>query len=167
MSLSHSLESAEAELKKMVQKGWYSIFEHLPFVPCRTQAQGAVPRKMEQRWRRVIDAGPPRKPVFDTDDRLVVPLNKATKGATGMTKQQWLTSGFKTVVGASSLAALQQRWAAAQVAPKWPIEAKPAFPEVVNSAPIQIGSCSSRCAILMKLLSQKKARLFCHSPVTA
>ena len=80
MSLSHGVDSVESELKKLAAKGWYGLFEHLPFLPCRVQPQGAVPRKLEERWRRVMEAGAPRKMLFDTAGLSVVPLNLASRG---------------------------------------------------------------------------------------
>ena len=89
LSLANGVHSVEEELKKLVQRGWYGVFEHLPFVPCRMCSQGSVPRALEERWRRVMEAGAPRKPVFDTAGVSVVSLNDAAKGYTSVTKEQW------------------------------------------------------------------------------
>ena len=81
MSLSHGVESVEKELKKLAARDWYGLFSHMPFLPLRCQSQGSVPRKLEpDRWRRIIEAGAPRNPEFDTEEMLVVPLNQAIKG---------------------------------------------------------------------------------------
>ena len=48
-SLKSGLESVESELLKLEEKGWYGLFGHTPFVPCRMQPQGAVPRVLEDR----------------------------------------------------------------------------------------------------------------------
>jgi hypothetical protein len=80
VSLANGLISVEKELLRLAAAGWYGLFADLPFLPCRVQPQGSVPRKLEERWRRVMEAGAPRKLVFDTADISVVPLNRASKG---------------------------------------------------------------------------------------
>jgi len=80
ISLSHGYDSVKADLVKLAAKGWYGLFKHLPFLPIRCQPAGSVPRKLEERWRRVMEAGAPRKLVFDTAGLSVVPLNRASQG---------------------------------------------------------------------------------------
>ena len=81
LSLSHGIFSVEEELKKLASNDYYGLFQHLPFLPCRLQPLGAVPRKLGP-WRRIMDAGAPRKLVFDTAGWSVVALNEAAKGVT-------------------------------------------------------------------------------------
>jgi len=112
-SLKYGIESVASELKKLAEKGWYGLFENIPFLPCRVQPQGAVPRKLEERWRRVMEAGAPRKPVYDTAGISVVPLNEASKGV----KSHRRSATGNTDLGSAGEAAQQPH--------QWPPELKP------------------------------------------
>lgn len=79
-SLKYGIDSVADEPAKLASKGWYEFFAQLPFLPARVQPQGSVPRKLEERWRRVMEAGAPRKVVYDTSGLSVVSLNEASRG---------------------------------------------------------------------------------------
>ena len=79
LSLAHGIFSVEEELQKLASRDYYGLFEHIPFAPCRLEPLGSVPRKLGP-WRRIMDAGAPRKLVYDTQGVSVVPLNEASKG---------------------------------------------------------------------------------------
>ena len=89
ISLGCGFASVEKDLKKLAANGWYSFFQDLPFVPCRIQPQGSVPRKLEERYRRVMEAGAPRKLLFDTSGVSVVSLNLASQGAKSVRKRDY------------------------------------------------------------------------------
>ena len=77
--MANGIFSVEEELKRLASDDYYGLFQHLPFLPRRLEPLGAVPRNLGP-WRRIMDAGAPRKWVFDSAGWSVVPLNEAAKG---------------------------------------------------------------------------------------
>jgi len=121
MSLANGFHSVEDELKRLEKDGHYAFFKNIPFLPCRCQPQGSVPRVLEDRWRRILEGGGPRKETFDTGGRIVVPLNEASK----------LNSGEEYVSKEK-----RQKRAFQGKSPKWPRELKPKVADVMVSAMI-------------------------------
>lgn len=127
MSLSHGVESVELELKKLAAKGWYGLFQDIPFVPMCCQAQGSVPRpKDPSRWRRVFDGGAPRKPQWDTEKNMVISLNNASRGYTSVPKAVHDAEPDKYKHGR----------APDTDTPRWPAELKPRVSDVVHDAAV-------------------------------
>ena len=81
LSLQDGFSSVEKELHRLNAKGWFNFSSWMPFVPGRYQPSGAVARKLERRFRRVWEAGAPRKPLFD-GMVMVVSLNVASSNST-------------------------------------------------------------------------------------
>ena len=79
VSLPKGFASVEKELHRLKGLGWYEFYSDLPFWPIYANAQGATPRKLEQRWRRTTDGGRPRRETFDRDDLRVWLLNDASR----------------------------------------------------------------------------------------
>ena len=127
LSLSHGIFSVEEELQKLAARDYYGLFEHLPFAPCRLQPLGAVPRKLGP-WRRIMDAGAPRKLVYDDQGFSVVSLNEASKGVKSHHKDDidWQTQCCYEVG-------------------RWPPECKPCLADYAHDACIlkHASHCSS------------------------
>ena len=84
-----------------------------------------------------MDAGGPRRFVFDTEQMLVVPLNEAAKGAKSMSQSEFNDSGIDPTYGTSSYATAYHKYAGSQhTAPLWPKEIKPCVAEVVRDAAV-------------------------------
>jgi len=121
MSLANGFKSVEEELKRLEKDGHYAFFKTIPFLPCRCQPQGSVPRVLEDRWRRILEGGGPRKETFDTEGKIVVPLNEASKlkpGQVYVSKEKRVTQAPK------------------EKSPKWPRELKPKVSDVMVSGMI-------------------------------
>ena len=126
-SLADGVTSVESELKRLLQLQTLMVMDSVPFMPCRCQAQGAVARKLEpDRFRRVLEAGGPRQPVFDTSDRLVVSLNQELKGYESVTK-----TAFE-----ADPKAYHRSVTTSQVRERWPREIKPTVAEQAHDLAI-------------------------------
>lgn len=138
-SYATGLESIERELSELVKDGYYDLFDKLPFLPIRMNAEGSTPRKHEPaRVRRIIDGGAPRQPVFDNDDRLVVSLNDAAKGATSCHKDEHTARlEADTVPGCSPAPQLEYNPPTMpERSHHWPPEKKPRVADLCNDAAI-------------------------------
>ena len=78
ISLPKGFASVRKELYRLEGNGWYKFFDHLPFWPIYLNGQGAVSRKLEERYRRTTECGGPRKPTFDEEGLRALSLNEAT-----------------------------------------------------------------------------------------
>ena len=80
-SLATAFERTQRELRELVDRGWYALFDYLPFVPLRMHPKGATERKLENRPRPTTDGSHPHasQHVFDTDGSPVTSLNSAIK----------------------------------------------------------------------------------------
>jgi hypothetical protein len=67
------------ELDRLERFGWYEYYSHLPFWPVYSNALGATPRKLEQRWRRTTEGGGPRHELYDADNLRAWSLNDASR----------------------------------------------------------------------------------------
>lgn len=79
MSLPKGFASVQKELRRLGDEGWYEFYPALPFWPFYANAQGAMPRKLDQRWRRTTEGGGPRRTTFDSAGVRVWSLNDASK----------------------------------------------------------------------------------------
>jgi hypothetical protein len=59
--------------------GWIRFYEHLPFLPCRLNGKGVVPKKGGS-IRPIDEAGGPRKTLFDSASIEVLSLNWMAEG---------------------------------------------------------------------------------------
>jgi site-specific DNA-cytosine methylase len=118
LSLANGFASVETELKRLQSKGWYEFFANIPFIPCRCQPQGSVPRKLEDRWRRILNGGAPHKKTLDTAGRPVVPLNEAAKMNFG---DEYISKECR-----------QHNTAKRQLCSKWPKELKPKVADLMH-----------------------------------
>jgi hypothetical protein len=71
--------SVRKEQDRLERFGWYEYDAHLPFWPVYSNAQGATPRKLEQRWRRTTEGGGPRHELYDADNLRAWSLNDASR----------------------------------------------------------------------------------------
>lgn len=80
VSLPLGFASVDRELRRMQAMGWYSFFQDVPFWPIYLNGQGATARKLETtRFRRTLEGGGPRQPVFDSSGLRAIPLNEASR----------------------------------------------------------------------------------------
>lgn len=79
VSLPKGYTSVRKELDRLERLGWYEYYARLPFWPVYSNAQGATPRKLEQRWRRTTEGGGPRHEMYDTDGLRAWSLNDASR----------------------------------------------------------------------------------------
>jgi hypothetical protein len=80
-SLAFAFDKTQSELRELVDRGWYALFDYLPFVPMRMHPKGATERKLEDRPRPTTDGSHPRAshPILDTDGIPVISINDAIK----------------------------------------------------------------------------------------
>ena len=78
ISLPKGFISVRKELYRLQKLDWYRFFEHLPFWPMYVNGQGAVTRKMEDRYRRTTECGGPRRPTFDGSGLRALSINEAS-----------------------------------------------------------------------------------------
>ena len=83
MSLADAFDRTQSELKELVDRGWYALFDYLPFVPVRMHPKGATERKLENRPRPTTDGSHPHEAsnIRDTLGEAVVSLNRAIRSA--------------------------------------------------------------------------------------
>ena len=81
MSLSSGFDSVQKELRRMSAPGlrWYTHHADFPFWPMYSLGEGAVPRKLENRWRRCEEGGGPRKETFDSAGVRAWSINEASR----------------------------------------------------------------------------------------
>lgn len=81
MSLASGYDSVVKEIRRMSSPdlNWYSTHADFPFWPLYSLGEGAVPRKLEDRWRRCEECGAPRKPICDSSGLRALSLNEASK----------------------------------------------------------------------------------------
>lgn len=143
LSLAQGFASVEAELQKLAAKGWYGLFSTLPFVPIRCQPQGSVPRKLEERWRRVMEAGAPRTLVFDSSGRSVIPLNDASKGARSAPQVHYTSQDDHPV----------------DITQPWPRELKPTLADYMHDCAILMHA-SVTCSVPLYLWADDVSNFF-------
>ena len=80
-SLADAFDRTQFELKQLVDRGWYALFDYLPFVPLRMHPKGATERKLENRPRPTTDGSHPHAsmPIYDTEDVPVLSINSAIR----------------------------------------------------------------------------------------
>jgi hypothetical protein len=80
-SLAFAFERTQVELQGLVTRGWYALFDHLPFIPLRMHPKGATDRKLENRPRPTTDGSHPHdsQQVVDTAGVPVVSINEAIR----------------------------------------------------------------------------------------
>ena len=78
ISLPKGFVSVRKELYRLQALNWYRFFAHLPFWPMYINGQGAVTRKMEDRYRRTTECGGPRRPTFDGSGLRALSINEAS-----------------------------------------------------------------------------------------
>ena len=80
-SLASAFQRTQSELRELVDRGWYALFDYLPFVPLRMHPKGATERKLENRPRPTTDGSHPHaaQHVVDTAGAPVISLNAAIK----------------------------------------------------------------------------------------
>lgn len=81
LSLSKGFSSVVKELKRMssAELQWYTHHATFPFWPMYSLGEGAVPRKLEDRWRRCEEGGGPRQETFDSCGLRAWSINEASK----------------------------------------------------------------------------------------
>ena len=81
LSLANGFDSVVKELKRMSSSElrWYTAHADFPFWPMYSLGEGAVPRKLENRWRRCEEGGGPRQECFDASGVRALSLNEASK----------------------------------------------------------------------------------------
>ena len=80
LSLAGGFKSVVKELNRMSapELGWYSRHADFPFWPMYSLSEGAVPRKLEDRWRRCEEGGAPRNDCFDDGGVRALSINEAS-----------------------------------------------------------------------------------------
>jgi len=80
-SLAAAFDRTQKELRELVDRGWYALFDYLPFVPLRMHPKGATERKLEDRPRPTTDGSHPHESqhVYDTQGEPVFSINQAIK----------------------------------------------------------------------------------------
>ena len=78
ISISNGYESVAKELRRLEAAGWYKSFPHIPYFPMYFNGNGAVPRKLEDRWRRCVEGGGPRCDTFDESGLKAISINDAS-----------------------------------------------------------------------------------------
>jgi hypothetical protein len=58
-SLAAAFSRTQEELRQLVDRGWYGLFDYLPFIPVRMHPKGATERKLENRPRPTTDGSHP------------------------------------------------------------------------------------------------------------
>ena len=78
-SLAFAFDKTQLELRELADRGWYALFDYLPFMPSRMHPKGATARKLENRPRPTTDGSHPHssRPVLDTAGIPVVSINEA------------------------------------------------------------------------------------------
>ena len=80
-SLAAAFDRTQAELRDLVARGWYALFDHLPFLPLRMHPKGATERKLENRPRPTTDGSHPHDSqcITDTAGQQVRSINLAIR----------------------------------------------------------------------------------------
>ena len=78
MSIAHGYASVAKELDRLEAAGWYKSFPRIPYFPMYFNGNGAVPRKLEDRWRRCVEGGGPRCDTFDAAGIKAISINDAS-----------------------------------------------------------------------------------------
>ena len=80
-SLAAAFDKTQQELHDLAARGWYAIFDYLPFLPIRMHPKGATDRKLENRPRPTTDGSHPHETqqVVDTAGVPVVSINEAIR----------------------------------------------------------------------------------------
>ena len=80
-SLAFAFERTQVELQELVTRGWYALFDHLPFIPLRMHPKGATERKLENRPRPTTDGSHPHasQGILDSDGVPVLSINHAIR----------------------------------------------------------------------------------------
>lgn len=80
-SLATAFDRTQAELRGLVSRGWYQLFDPLPFLPIRMHPKGATERRLENRPRPTTDGSHPHESqrVVDTDGQPVCSINHAIR----------------------------------------------------------------------------------------
>ena len=78
LSIANGYESVAKELKRLEQAGWYKSFSQIPYIPMYFNGNGAVPRKLECRWRRCVEGGGPRQCTRDASGLQAISINDAS-----------------------------------------------------------------------------------------
>jgi len=87
-SLPAGFTGVDKEIRKFIERGWYSEHFELPFFPMRAVGQGSTPRKLEpDRPRRTSDGGQPRRPLVPPDGIPIPALNDAIRASGTLPKE--------------------------------------------------------------------------------
>jgi hypothetical protein len=78
ISIAFGYESVAKELRRLEAAGWYKSFLHIPYFPMYFNGNGAVPRKLEDRWRRCVEGGGPRCDTYDASGLRAISINDAS-----------------------------------------------------------------------------------------
>lgn len=80
-SLAGAFDRTQRELRELIDKGWYALFDFFPFIPLRMHPKGATERKLENRPRPTTDGSHPHssQQVVDTQGIPVISINEAIK----------------------------------------------------------------------------------------
>ena len=78
-SLAFAFDKTQQELRELADRGWYALFDYLPFMPSRMHPKGATARKLENRPRPTTDGSHPHssRAVVDTQEFPVISINEA------------------------------------------------------------------------------------------
>ena len=125
---------------RMGSSNYIGIFDFFPFLPCRNVPQGSVPRKYEDRWRRVADGGGWRRPIFDRngDEIPYTPLNVLIGPKTVDDEDAPYPFEHDTVctTGCLGLAELPTPAPSRRLATRLPYESKPRFGDILHDASV-------------------------------
>ena len=103
-SLAFAFDRTQSELRDLVDKGWYALFECLPFFPLRMHPKGATERKLENRPRPPLTAAIPAPPNASTTPRASPFYPSTTPSRRGVTTPSSRISMTKRRMRASNLA---------------------------------------------------------------
>ena len=78
LSIAFGYASVAKELKRLEAAGWYKSFPYIPYFPMYFNGNGAVPRKLEDRWRRCVEGGGPRQETCDASGLRAISINDAS-----------------------------------------------------------------------------------------